>query len=265
MDSSVSQVYLDGLHYGQTPFEKRDIRPGTYTLRIEPAEADKKPYETQIHLYPDTLTSVLWSFEGSEPTGTGEILELEPLASQERSELSVITVPEGAKVSLDSKSYGLSPTVVESVSAGQYNLAIEAVAHVKKAISINLQPGYRLHVFSRLAKESDALAVTPDSSASGETTPPAENTLAPSPSASPLAMAPSPSPNEPAKPYVTIRETGTGWLRVRDEAANTGAEVARLDVGNKYPYRSTLNGWYEIEYETGKTGWISGQYADIIR
>src|SRR5690606_18308650 len=148
----VAQVYLDGLHYGHTPFEKKDIRPGTYTLRVEPGEKDKKPYETQIHLYPNTITSVMWSFKGAEPTGSGEIYELEPLASQDRSELSVITVPEGAKISLDTKSYGLSPVVVESAPVGSAALSIEAVAHVKKSTPIELMPGFRLNVFARLNK-----------------------------------------------------------------------------------------------------------------
>jgi hypothetical protein len=274
---SVSQIYLDDLHYGQTPFEKRDIRPGTYTLRVEPEDKGKKPYETQVHLYPNTLTSVLWSFDGPEPTGAGEILELEPLASKERTELSVITVPEGAKISLDTKSYGLSPAVVESVSAGQYTLSIEAVAHVKKAFGITLQPGYRLHVFSRLIKENEALAAPQVSTPSAQISPSPDvlhivpPLASPSPGASPKATPkPSPSPTlqvnqDVAKPYAVIKETGTGWLRVRDEAAGTGEEVARVDVGQHYKYLSNMEGWLEIEYSPGKTGWISGQFADIVR
>ena len=270
---AVSQIYLDDLHYGQTPFEKRDVRPGTYTLRIEPESSEKKPYETQVHLYPNTLTSVLWSFEGPEPTGAGDILELEALASKERTELSVITVPEGAKISLDSNSYGLSPAVVESINPGSYTLSIEAVAHVKKAFGITLQPGYRLHVFSRLIKESAALE-NPSSDTTIDTVetspePMASPSLATTKSTPSPKPFPSPSPTvvlpDPQKPYAIIKETGTGWLRVRDEASSAGVEVGRVDVGKKYKYLSNLEGWYEIEYTPGKTGWISGQYADIIR
>jgi hypothetical protein len=295
-ESMVAQVYLDGLHYGHTPFEKKDIRPGTYTLRVEPGEKDKKPYETQIHLYPNTITSVMWSFKGAEPTGSGEIYELEPLASQDRSELSVITVPEGAKISLDTKSYGLSPVVVESAPVGSAALSIEAVAHVKKSTPIELMPGFRLNVFARLNKEADALAqpgdgsdqaLSPDTSnanspdsvdSQGQVqadTLPSSDSLPTdtNPNASPLPAAADPLPSsarttilsEPTKPYALIKETGTGWLRVRSQASSAGEEVARVDVGGKYKYFSSLNGWLEIEYESGKTGWISGQYADVIR
>lgn len=295
-ESMVAQVYLDGLHYGHTPFEKKDIRPGTYTLRLEPGEKDKKPYETQVHLYPNTMTSVMWSFKGFEPTGTGEIYELEPLASQDRSELSVITVPEGAKISLDNKSYGLSPVVVESAPVGSSALSIEAVAHVKKSTPIELMPGFRLNVFARLNKEDSALAqpggggvqaISPDTSnanspdsvdSQGQVqadTLPSSDSLPTdtNPNASPLPAAADPLPSsarttilsEPTKPYALIKETGTGWLRVRSQASSAGEEVARVDVGGKYKYYSNLEGWLEIEYEVGKTGWVSGQYADVIR
>lgn len=276
------QIYLDELHLGQSPLEKRDIQPGTYTLRLEPSSTDQQPYETQIHLYPKTMTSVVWSFDGSQPSGNGEILELEPLASDERAELSVITVPEGAKISLDTQSYGLSPVVVDNVDPGQYTLSVDAVAHNKKAFTINIQPGYRLHVFARLTKEDAALQVDDSVDAAEDAESPntndnLEEVLEPSdressdaarrslPTPKPSAS-PSPQPSQnPEKPYVLITETGTGWLRVRDQASSAGQEVARVDVGGKYPYISTLNGWYEIEYSPGNTGWISGQYADIIR
>lgn len=286
-DSTVAQVYLDGLHLGETPLEKRDIQPGTYSFRLEPNNDQKEPYQTQIHLYPGTLTSVLWNFDGAEPSGSGEILELEPLASQDRVEMSVITVPEGARVSLDETSYGLSPVIVESVTPGEYTLSIQAVGHVQKSLGVSLNTGYRLHVFSRLAKEAAALGNTQSSTGSklDEKQPNLEEVVSDdeqstnllntelvptsTPSANPALQRTIPGSETSAStvqtPYVLIEETGTGWLRVRDNASSAGRELTTVDVGKKYGYLSTLNGWYEIEYEPGKTGWVSGQYATIFR
>jgi len=269
-DSSVAQIYLDGSHLGQTPYEQRDVRPGTYSIRIEPAASDKQPYETQIHLYPNTLTSILWSFQSSELTGSGEILELEPLASQDRAELSVTTVPEGANISLGTNTYGLSPVIVDSVTPGTYDLSIEAVAHIKKALPVQIQPGFRLHVFSRLSKENAALeGQEGDTTSSLDqalelTNEDTESTLSarrelPGDAGSPALSA------DPEPPYVVIGTTPTGWLRVRATPTADGTEVARVEPEEKYPYLSTENGWYEIEYSAGENGWISGQYADIIR
>jgi hypothetical protein len=272
-DNSVSQVYLDGLHRGQTPLEIRDIRPGTYTFRLEPADSKKQPYETQVHLYANTMTSVLWSFRTNELNGTGEILELEPLASKERAELAVTTVPEGANISLGTSTYGLSPVIVDSAPVGTYDLSIEAVAHVKKALAVKIEPGYRLHVFSRLAKEDAALETaggsgSPSGSGLDQALELAEESAQSSISARRSIPSPAPSSlteTEPEPPYVVIGSTPTGWLRVRGEPSSNGAEVARVNPEEKYPYKSTQNGWYEIEYSPGETGWISGQYADIIR
>ncbi len=278
--SEKAQVYLDSVHLGQTPVEKQDFRPGTYQLRIEPETPGRQPYETQIHLYTGSKTTVMWSFASSEPTGTGDILELEPLPSKERSELSVITAPEGASVMLNTSTYGLSPVILDEVEPGAYTLGIQAVGHMQKSMNVSLQKGYRLHVYSRLEREGDVpLPSAPP------TPSPSPSILQPEPeiTPSPTATLPSPSPvsrsalqensNEPStsfpgtttKPYVTVKDTGTGWLRVRDQANSAGQEVGRLTVGENYPYVSTMNGWFEVTYAPGKTGWISGQYATLVR
>lgn len=276
-DGTVANVYLDELHLGQTPLTKNDLQPGTYQLRIEPhASSGKQPYQTDIHLYAGSVTSVLWSYAGSEAVGTGDILELEPLPSDSRAELAVITVPEGASVLVDNTTYGLSPVVLEEITSGDHSLTFSAVGHVKKTLAIQIQQGFRLHVFSRLGNDSaprDTTPTPPVASGSAELSASPIASASPAASTSPLTSSPAPAasatpiaaPSTVAKPYVTIKDTGTGWLRVRSEASSGATEVARVNVGQNYPYKSTLNGWYEIEYAAGKTGWITGQYADIVR
>lgn len=277
-DGSSAQVYLDSLHLGQTPIQTQELRPGTYQLRIEPETQGKQAYESQIHLYPGSMSQILWSFSSDQPVGTGDILELEPLPSKERAELSVSTVPEGASISLNSTTYGLSPVILDEVQAGQYSLTINAVGHLKKTMQVQIQNGYRLHIYSRLEKDTPGDAAAPAPSAEASPTPaPSPTTTSPT-SAPSILPSPTPVPRgstatssaqtsttKPAKPYVTIKETGTGWLRVRAEANSAAAEVARVNVNESFPYKSTLNGWYEIEYAAGKTGWISGQYGDLQR
>ncbi|MCD8484099.1 PEGA domain-containing protein [Candidatus Woesebacteria bacterium] len=280
-DGGSAQIFLDDLHLGQSPIQQEGLKPGVYTLRIEPELSDKQAYETQIRLYPGSITSALWSFAGDMPTGTGDILELEPLPTNTRAELSVITVPEGASVLLNDTTYGLSPVILDEIEPGEYSLTINAVGHVRKTLPVQVQPGYRLHIFSRLETDTAQNIIpdptpTPDASAdssdetdtdtTASTTPPgitpdADETSTPAPSSARTRS----QTTLPEKPYVTITETGTGWLRVRSEASSAGEEVARVDVGTNHPYKSTLNGWYEIEYAPGQTGWISGQYGTIIR
>jgi len=64
-----------------------------------------------------------------------------------------------------------------------------------------------------------------------------------------------------AKPYVLIKETPTGWLRVRMEPSTTATEAAKVNPGEKYPLLEEKGGWYKIRYSGDKEGWISAQYA----
>jgi len=59
---------------------------------------------------------------------------------------------------------------------------------------------------------------------------------------------------------VIIKETPTGWLRVRK--APGGQEIGKVYPGEKYLFSSQDSGWYQIEFE-GEEAWISGTYAEI--
>ncbi len=59
---------------------------------------------------------------------------------------------------------------------------------------------------------------------------------------------------------VIIKETPTGWLRVRK--APGGVEIGRVYPGEKYLFISQDLGWYQVEFE-GEEAWISGTYAEI--
>lgn len=60
-----------------------------------------------------------------------------------------------------------------------------------------------------------------------------------------------------------ILETGTGWLRVRDAAGLSGAEVAKVDVGNEYSVLEEGTGWVKIKVSDEIEGWISADYVEL--
>jgi|694.fasta_scaffold00773_31 hypothetical protein len=60
---------------------------------------------------------------------------------------------------------------------------------------------------------------------------------------------------------VEISKTSVGFLRVRNNPSTTGAEVAKVNPGAKFDVLEEKSSWYKIEYESGKTGWISGTYT----
>jgi len=59
---------------------------------------------------------------------------------------------------------------------------------------------------------------------------------------------------------VTIKDTSTGWLRVREKPG--GKEIGRVYPGEEYKFIGQESGWYQIEFEGGEA-WISGSWAEI--
>ncbi len=80
----------------------------------------------------------------------------------------------------------------------------------------------------------------------------------------PTKSTPQPTVPDPPKPFIIIEDTPTGFLRVRMEPSTTATEAGRVNPGEKYTILEEDNGWYEIEYDEEKTGWVSGQYAEKV-
>jgi cell division ATPase FtsA len=62
-------------------------------------------------------------------------------------------------------------------------------------------------------------------------------------------------------PMVIIKETETGWLRVREKPGTIYLEIAKVYSGETYPQLEKTTGWYKIELKDGRQGWISTKYA----
>ncbi|MCL5970430.1 MAG: SH3 domain-containing protein [Patescibacteria group bacterium] len=77
-----------------------------------------------------------------------------------------------------------------------------------------------------------------------------------------------PTPKEKSSPTISssskvvILDTPNGFLRVRDDASLSGAEIARVTPGETFPLLDESNGWYKIKLKDGTTGWVSSQFAE---
>jgi len=41
-------------------------------------------------------------------------------------------------------------------------------------------------------------------------------------------------------------------------------EAAKVNPGETYPFLDEKEGWFKIEYDKDKEGWISGKYAEKV-
>lgn len=277
-EGSVASVFLNGEYVNKTPYIDKELSPGRYTLRIEPEDTELAAHETSVLLTSSTLTVFNWSFGPTVETSGGVLYEMEAINQKNKAALSVTSIPDGTIIKLNGESKGFTPVLIDDIQAGSQRLQVTLPSYVEQERNLNVIEGYQMNVTVKLAKELSsldrALENQADATASAELADqeatPSAGTVTPTkpPTRSQLTNPPTATSSgtlskEP--PYVTITETGTGWLRVRAEASATAEELTKVDVGESFPYISSNNGWHEIEYEPGETGWISGQFANVVR
>lgn len=243
-----ASVFLDNRHIGRTPVETK-VASGDYTIRLVPETTTQAlaSWQGNVKIAPEILTYVNASLAESEFATAVETMWLEKITSK-LAEVSVATNPDGATASLDGETKGITPTSIPNVTAGDHALAIGSSGFLPRNIKIKTTAGYKLNAIVKLAL-------------SGET----PEVASPSPTAQPTPTKAA-SSTDPVKPFVTVKDTPTGFLRVRMEPTTGATEAAQVKPGEKYSLLDSKQDakgtmWYQIKYDAKNLGWISGQYA----
>jgi hypothetical protein len=255
-------VFLDGESKGITPFFNEKLTPGEHLVKLVPeATTDQLvSWEGKVNLTPNILTVINRIFGPTEAESSGEILSLEKINKKDRSSLEIISIPDQAIIKVDGEPKGFAPVSVEDLSAGDHPVTSSAPGYEERTITAHTIAGYKLTVTIQLAKQKEEKEATP-SAEPKEEEPKEEATGTPTPTPK-TKVTPTPSVE---KPYVLIKETPTGWLRVREEASIESTELAKVNTGETYSYLGeTENGWYKIEYQEGEEGWVSGTYSELV-
>lgn len=258
-----STVFVDDLQVGMTPFFDDKLEAGEHKIKLVPEAATDNllPWEGKIILTSNILTVINRNFGISETSSSGEIISLEKISSRDKSALAVISVPDQAVVKLNGESKGFAPILVEDLAPGDYQVTVAVPGYEERTVSARTIGGYKLIVNAQLAQEIEGIA---EATASAEVEEEETEEAKESPTPSPKKTGPTPTP--PAKPYVKIKETPTGWLRVRMGPSTNATEAAKIYPGDMYSYlEEEENGWYKIEYEEGEEGWISGVYTELVK
>jgi hypothetical protein len=228
-------VYLNGKKIGNTPICKCQetdlLDSGEHTIRLVPLDDKIKPFEEKITINKSTLTAVDKKFsEGAQ--GESSIINLSSISNNKDTELLVLSLPSGANVFLDNNHVGITPLTLNESTASDHNLLITKGGYKEKTIGIKTVQGYKLTALI-------SLGIIPIES---------------SPSAEPT----------PTVNRVIILDTPTGFLRVRETNSIASLEIYRVNPGETYDIINQEEGWFEIKLDDGKTGWISGQYAEEL-
>ncbi len=254
-----ANVFVDGKLLGKTPYQGNNWKAGEISVKLIPesTSAPLASWEGKIKLSNGILTLVEREFGATENESAGQVLSLEKIKDKKSASLSVITDPDGALISVDGEAKGFAPLSLEKVGVGDHQVTVTKEGYKEKNIRAQAVAGFKLLVNIKLAQKAEEGQIA---TVSGTPTPTVKAKASlPSPTA---ALSPSASSGETKQ--VLIKDTPTGWLRVRQEPSTAAAEVAKVNPGEKYIVLEEKSGWYEIEYEPGKKGWISGQYAAKI-
>lgn len=268
-DGVESVVFLNDQYIEKAPFINREIKPGEYTLKIQPDDPKLVTYETKIKLRPGLLTVVTWKLAERPELSGGVIYEMEPIKSSSKSEVSFITIPDGAIVSLQGKEKEFSPVILTDITPGHNEFEVSLPSYESQKHTINAVAGYRMLVNVKLAKVGAGEAQ--NSTKNDEVTEANEATNSATATNSGEIDNKTDTSNEipNSGKEVLIKPTnffqdGKEVLRVRDKAGSGGAELGFALVGSKYIYLEKIeNNWLNINFD-GKSGWVSSDYAQIV-
>jgi len=261
-----ASVFIDGKLMDKTPYQSNTLKPEEITVKLIP-ESTATPlvsWEGKVKLNAGVLTLIQRDFSSTEAGSSGEILTLEKIKDKNASSLSIVSDPDNALINIDGEAKGFTPITLDKTEAGDHQIKISKEGYAEKEVKAKTIAGFKLIVNVKLAQTNTQPTTTPTPVPSGKVTPSVKVT--PSPKVTPKAsVTPSanvtPSGEELARPYVVIKETPTGWLRVRSSpVAASDNEIAKVNPGEKYPLLEEKSGWIKISFD-GKEGWVSGQYV----
>lgn len=266
-----STLFLDGQYLDKTPFINKDIKPGSYTLKIQPDDPNLVPSEMQVNLRQGLLTVVTWLPGAAPEVSGGVVYEMEKLPSGKEAQLSVVTIPDAAIIKLDGREKEFAPLSINNLTPGEKEYEISLPSYDPQKHTVNLIEGYKTTITIKLAKSQLEPTRQPASSlpsvlGATATTSSALSRLTASISSS-LALPPKPSPVAGSK--VRIKATGferegVEGLRIRDSAGADSNEIGFAATGSELVYlKESLAGWYKVQFD-GKIGWVSSHYAEVL-
>jgi len=247
--SPSASVFMDNVAVGKTPFEDK-FKVGEYLLKLIPEgnATDTASWQSKIKIYKNTRTYVNMELGSSDISTSGEVFTSVKMITQVKAgygEVMVETEPQGAIVYLDNDEKGVAPVKLENVLKGDHEISVFMPGFFRRTQKINVDPGYQVNAKFKLAIDQSQTPKIEEKKTATEEANLKESNV-----------------DIKTRKQVTIKETPTGWLRVREEPNAEASESAKVNPGDKFDILGEEAGWIKIEYEKNKTGWISGQYVD---
>jgi len=237
VSTPTAKVYIGEKEMGMTPYKNNSLLPGEIEVRlVTPEEVE---WKKKIKLFNGINTAVNWKLADKESESGGYILYLEKTGDKNKAGLMINASPDQSVVYIDGEIKGFTPMRLDSIGEGDREITVSFPGRRNTSIIVKAINGFRLVLDTTLSEEQ--VVTTPTEQ---------------------LILQPTPATFLQQK--IMIKETETGWLRVREAANNSSAEIDRVKPLSIYTILEENAGWYKISLENGKTGWVSSIYAEIV-
>ena len=217
-------VFLDGKEVGKTPFEDKNLDVRQYKIKIN---KDGNSWEGNISLTSQTMSIINRDLAKDQASSSGEILTLDRGRG-----VTVISNPTDAEVEIDGKASGKTPISI-NLASGEHTILVSHSNYLKRSIKANLPDKFNLTISVDLAlSEADLTNVS--------------------------------APVITQTAHVTVKQTPTGFLRVRDKASLSGKEIGQVKIGETLILLEEQDGWDRVRLSNNTEGFVSSTYVQKV-
>ncbi|MBI4036924.1 PEGA domain-containing protein [Candidatus Daviesbacteria bacterium] len=216
-------VLINGEEVGKTPYENNDLKPAEYQIKLTDGDAT---WQGKVQVNGGTQAIVNRELSASVASSSGEVFTL-----TKGQGVVVASTPTGAKVEIDGKDYGTTPLTIPDLAVGEHTFMLSHSNFLKRSIRASLPPKLSLNIVVDLAMGEIDLTT----SAAFTTT---------------------------NIPKVIVKQTPTGFLRVRDKPSVAGQEISQVSVGQTLILIEELSGWDKVKLDNGTEGYVSASYVE---
>lgn len=238
-----SSVFINDKLIGQTPIQT-SLKNGVYGIKLVASDANKKliTYVDQCKINVNSMTYINRELGNSEISSSGEKISVEKINSS-KGQIIVNSDPPSLFVSLDGDERGISPLVLIDVNPGEHEISLSGEGFNPRSIKIYVTASYKLLIDTKLSIDKDY----------------EEQKNLQKKEEAKINNSKSKSTKQ-----LEISNTETGWLRVRTTPSLEASEAAKVNTGDKFVYFTEVDGWYEIEYQKNKRGFVNGEYINVL-
>ncbi len=144
--SGTGEVYLDGKKLGNVPYDSKDIKPGTHSIKL--IGSNGSVYETSLKFIPNWQVVINRDLGVARVFSSGQDFWVDD--KDLSSVLSIVSDPPSALVFIDDAQVGKTPYSSSVLIPGEYDLRVEKEGFESQMARIKVEKDHKLNVSVKL-------------------------------------------------------------------------------------------------------------------